>query len=411
MPARREVLKWLASLPFVGTLAGTGMVKNVAGTPLMRPVYRRNFFRELGLRPFINGRGTITALSGSLMPPEVMEAMNYASQQFVDLNELQRRVGERIAAMLRCEAAMVTAGAASAMTLATAAAITGTDRELIRLVPNLKGPQREVIIQRSHRFGYDHAIRNAGVKLVEVEGPDEMEQAINERTVLMLFYNAAGRHSVSKTEFVRIGKKHRIPTFNDAAADVPPVENLFKYIEMGFDLVTFSGGKAIRGPQSAGLLYGRKDLIEAALLNNNPNADTIGRGMKVNKEEILAMMVALEVYLQRDHEHDWQQWEAWVARIASEVEKLPHVTTVVYVPAVANHVPHLRVRWDQQALPVSGAQLVQALRYGHPSIEVAGGGNSISISVFMMQPEEIEIVGRRVRETLQQAMASVLENG
>jgi len=398
------MLKMLATMPLVGGLAGSQLIRKPSGARLERPSYSRDFFTELGLRPFINARGTITRLSGSLMHPEVIEALNYASQQFVNLDDLQDMVGERIAEMLNCEAAMVTAGAASGMTLGTAAAITGKNPEMIRNLPNLEGRQREVIIQRTHRFSYDHAVRNTGIKLVEVDGPHELHRAVNQRTVMMLFYNAASEHSVSKEEFVKIGKHHNIPTFNDAAADVPPVENLFKYIEMGFDLVTFSGGKAIRGPQSAGLLFGRKDLIEAAKLNHNPNADTIGRGMKVNKEEILAMMVALEHYLARDHEADWKRWEEWVERINRSVRNVPSVETEEYVPPVANHVPHLRIRWDEERVKITPEEAREKLRFGHPSIETFGGRNSLDISVFMLQPEEVGIVGRRVKEVLEEAV-------
>jgi len=387
----------------MGGFAGSLLIRKPSGARLERPVYGRDFFTELGLRPFINARGTITRLSGSLMHPEVLEALNYASQQFVNLDDLQDRVGERISDLLRCEAAMVTAGAASAMTLGTAAAITGKDQEKIRMIPAFDGPPREVIIQKTHRFGYDHAVRNTGVKLVEVEGPGEMQRAMSNRTVMMLFYNAASEHSVSREEFVEIGKRNNVPTFNDAAADVPPVENLFRYIEMGFDLVTFSGGKAIRGPQSAGLLFGRKDLIEAAKLNNNPNSDSIGRGMKVNKEEILAMMVALEHYLQIDHESDWKRWEEWIDRIAGFAESVPSVKTEEYVPPVANHVPHLRIRWDENQVGITPDEVREKLRYGHPSIETFGGRDALDISVFMMQPEEVGIVGRRIKEILEEA--------
>lgn len=404
MLSRRKMLQLLAGLPLIGGIAGSGLIRKPSGARLEKPSYRRDFFTELGLRPFINARGTITRLSGSLMPPEVLEALNYASQQFVNLDDLQDRVGERIAEMLHCEAAMVTAGAASAMTLGTAAAITGKDPEKIRKLPNLEGRPREVIIQKTHRFGYDHAVRNTGINLVEVNGPRELHQAVNQRTVMMLYYNAASEHSVSREDFVRIGKHHNVPTFNDAAADVPPVENLFRYIEMGFDLVAFSGGKAIRGPQSTGLLFGRRDLIEAAKLNHNPNGDTIGRGMKVNKEEILAMMVALESYLQRDHEEDWKRWEEWIERIAGSVRNVPSVDLEEYVPPVANHVPHLRIRWDESRVKITPGEAREKLRNAHPSIEASGGSDSLDVSVFMMQPEEVRIVGRRVREVLEDAL-------
>jgi seryl-tRNA(Sec) selenium transferase len=320
---------------------------------------------------------------------------------------VQDKVGARIARLLRCEAAMVTAGAACAMTLGTAAAITGTDPEKIRLLPNLPGPPREAIIQKTHRFGYDHAVRNCGVRMVEVDGPAEMEAAINERTVLALYYNAASESSISREDFVAIGKRRGVPTFNDAAADVPPVENLFRYIEIGFDLVTFSGGKAIRGPQSAGLLYGRKDLIEAARLNHSPNGDTIGRGMKVNKEEMFAMLVALEAYLDRDHEAEWAEWVERTERIAGLVESVPTVRGVTDVnPGPANYYPGLRLSWDVGRIGMTPNEVADALRNGVPSIEVSANDESLNIAVVTLEPEHVDIVGSRIREVLEQAMAA-----
>src|SRR5438093_11712220 len=250
-------------------------------------------------------------MTASLMPPEVMEAIAYASRHYVMLDELHDKVGERIAALVRAEAAMVTSGAASALTLGTAAVLTGSDRQKIVDLPNLAGGKNEVIIQKSHRFGYDHAVRNCGVRLVEVETPDDLERAVTDRTAMMLFYNnnnSEGR--IQDEPFVQLGKKHRVPTMNDAAADVPPVENLWKYTKMGFDLVAFSGGKGLRGPQSAGLLLGRKDLIAAARLNAPPNGNTIGRGLKVNKEEMLGMLAAIERYLGADHAAERRTFDA-----------------------------------------------------------------------------------------------------
>lgn len=412
MISRKEVLKILAGFPVVGTLACTSSFatteraarngRNRAGAGSGG----RDLFAELGVTPVINGRGTLTFLSGSLMLPEVVDAIESTSRQFANLNEVQDKVGARIAELLRCEAAMVTAGAASAMTLGTAAAITGTDPEKIRLLPNLPGPQPEVLIQASHRFGYDHAVRNCGVKMVEVDGPDQMEAAINERTVMALYYNAASRSSITREDFAAIGKRHNVPTFNDAAADVPPVENLYGYIEMGFDLVTFSGGKAIRGPQSTGLLFGRRDLIEAAKLNHSPNGDTIGRGMKVNKEEMFGMLVALESYLNTDHERQWQEWIRRTRRIAEFAEALPSVRGETAInPGPANHFPGLRLSWDQDRLGIAPADVVEALRHGEPSIEVSGGDDTLNVAVIMLEPEHVDIVGRRIKEVLEQAIA------
>jgi L-seryl-tRNA(Ser) seleniumtransferase len=406
------VLKIIAGSPVLGSIACAGPLasataelgerngRNTSGSAGRG----RDLFRELGITPVINGAGTLTYLTGSLMLPEVMEAIQATSGQFAYLVEVQEKVGARIAELLRCEAAMVTSGAASAMTLGTAAAITRGEPEKIRLLPNLPGPKPEVIIQRSHRFGYDHAVRNCGVEMVEVDGPAEMKAAINERTVMALYYNAASRSSISREEFVAIGKEYNIPTFNDAAADVPPIENLFRYIEMGFDLVTFSGGKAIRGPQSAGLLLGRKDLIEAAKLNHSPNGDTIGRAMKVNKEEMFGMLVALETYLNMDHQKQWDDWIARTRRIAEFAEAVPTVKGETQInPGPANHFPGLQLTWDQSRVRITPAQVVQALREGEPSIVVSGGRDTLGIAVVMLEPEHVDIVGGRVRKVLEQA--------
>jgi len=404
MPNRRKILQILAGLPVAGSLLRGNRVHAAEVAPASRAAAGRDIFKELGVQTFINGSGTLTMLSGSLMLPEVVSAMNAAAKHFANIGQVQDKVGERIAQLLKCEAAMVTSGAAAAMTLGTAATITGKDPAKIRLLPNLAGPQREVIIQASHRFVYDHAIRNTGAKLVEVEGKQQMEDAINENTVMMLFYNAASRHSVSREEFVEIGQRRKIPTFNDAAADVPPVENLFNYTAMGFDLVTFSGGKAIRGPQSAGLLFGRKDLIEAARLNHSPNGDAIGRSMKVNKEEMIGMMVALELYLAKDHKREWEEWIQRTRIIAAAAETVPTVKgETVINPGPANHFPGLRLIWDQARVKITPRAVTEALRTGEPSI-LLSGGNTLSVNVSMLEPGEAEIIARRIKEVLQGAV-------
>ncbi len=391
MPDRRSFLKALAATPIIGPL-----VPKLAAKP------RRDYFKELGVRRILNAAGTYTMLTGSLMPEEVIDAWNYAARSFVVLDELHDAVGRRIAELLGAEAAMVTAGAASALTLGTAACITGKDPEKIRRLPNTEGMKNEVIIQKSHRFAYDHAVRNCGVKLVEVETVEELEAAINERTAMMLFLNLADpKGKIKREEFVALGKKHGIPTFNDAAADVPPVENLKKYIAMGFDLVTFSGGKGLRGPQSAGLLLGRKDLIEAARLNTCPHADTIGRGMKVNKEELLAMLVAVERYLSLDHEKEWRELERRAQTIVKAVSNIPTVQTEIVVPEIANHVPHVHIRWDAARLGLTPAEAKRRLREGDPSIEVTPSSDDVLVvNPWMLEPGETEIVARRLREVL-----------
>jgi D-glucosaminate-6-phosphate ammonia-lyase len=397
MWSRRRFLESFSTLPLVGGLIGgsTSFVESAAAAPV-----RRDYFKELGVRPFINAAGTYTDMTASLMLPEVMQAINYASQHFVMLNELHDRVGEKIATLVRCEAAMVSCGAASALTLGTAAVLTGTDREKIALVPNLETMKSEVIIQKRHRFGYDRAVRNCGVRIVEVETRDDLERAINDKTAMMLFYNNANGGEIKHETFVELGKKHSVPTMIDCAADVPPVENLWKFTGMGFDLVIFSGGKGLRGPQSAGLLLGRKDLIQAARMNASPNSNAIGRGMKVNKEEMLGMLVALQVCVEKDQDKEWREFEKRAETIRKAVAAVPGVTAEVYVPEVANHVPTVRISWDAEANGLTATDVVKALREGEPSIGALGGRRGLNIGVSMMKPGEEKFVAARLRQVL-----------
>ncbi|MBO0860975.1 MAG: PLP-dependent transferase [Chloracidobacterium sp.] len=401
MPNRRNFIRAISSAPFLGGLFASNTIAGSKPTG-------RDYFKELNVRPFINAAGTFTTLTASLMWPEAIEAANYASKTFVSLNELHDAAGRRIAEMIGCEAVMITSGAAAALTVGTAACVAGENPAWIRRIPDLAGSgmKSEVIIQKSHRYGYDHAVRNCGVKMIEVETAEDLEKAVNEKTAMMLFFNDADpRGKIKIEEFVALGKKHKIPTFNDAAADTPPTENLSKYTKMGFDLVTFSGGKGLRGPQSAGLLLGRKDLIEAARLNCSPNSDSIGRGMKVNKEEMLGMMVAVEMYMKRDAEAEWKEWERRAKLITISVAKVPAVKTEIYVPPIANHVPTVRLTWEKAALPLSADDVRKQLREGNPSIEIAPGSSpakadkqEIGIGVWQMQPGEAEIVAKRLRE-------------
>lgn len=406
MSTRRTFLQAVSSLPFVSGLLS-------ATTLAMTKSNGRDYFKELGVRPFINAAGTYTTLTASLMWPEVMEAINYASKVFVPLNDLQEAAGKRVAELIGCEAAMITSGAAAALTVGTAACVAGKNPDWIRRIPDLSGTamKSEVIVQKSHRYGYDHAVRNCGIKMIEVETADELERAVNEKTAMMLFFNDADdKGKIKAQQFVDLGKKHKVPTFNDAAADTPPTNTLAKYTKMGFDLVTFSGGKGIRGPQSAGLLLGRRDLIEAARMNCSPNSDSIGRGMKVNKEEILGMMVAVETYLKRDDKAEWKEWERRAKVIAECLNGVPTVKGEVHVPAIANHVPTVKLTWDKATLNLTADAVRKQLREGKPAIEIAPSNSpaaaatqEIGVGIWQMQPGEVDVVAKRLKEVIKKA--------
>jgi uncharacterized pyridoxal phosphate-dependent enzyme len=408
---RRDVIRNLSILPVAGVAFGSALpFKSFLEAPEKHAPPKRDFFKELEVTPVINAAGTMTFLSGSLMMPEVLEAINSTSHDFANMYELQDKAGAKIAEMLKCEAAMVTSGAAGALVLGTAAAITGMDKDKIEQLPNLPGPQREVIIQKSHRYVFDQAVRNTGVKLVEVEGPVQMEKAINQNTVMALFFNGALSwfgipDSITHEEFVAIAKKYNIPTFIDAAADVPPVENLFRFQKIGFDMITFSGGKMLRGPQSAGLLFGRKDLIEAAKLNSSPNECPIGRPMKVNKEEIFGMYAALKSYLERDHVKEMQEWLDRIRHISSILEKVPSVKCEPELNhGPANAFPTMKVTWDQSKVKISPSEVTKLLAAGTPSIIAGGGDKSLGLGVVLLNPEQVTLVAQRVKEILQKAV-------
>ena len=402
MPNRRKFLQTLSSLPIVGGMFGTTTIAAPNG---------RDYFKELGVGTFINAAGTYTMFTASLMRPEVMEAINYSSKHFVSLNELHDAVGKRIAELVQSEAAMVTSGAASALTLGTAAILTGKNPEFIKNLPDLTGMKSEVIIQKTHRVGYDHAIRNCGVKMIEVETVEELENAINDKTALMFFLNdAEPKGQIKSEQYVALAKKHNLPTLIDCAADVPPTENLWKHTKLGFDLVAFSGGKGIRGPQSSGLLLGRKALIEAARMSAPPNGDTIGRGMKVNKEELLGMMIALEAFIKRDAEAEWKEWERRAKVVTASVMGVKSVTTEIYVPPIANHVPTVRIKWEKAALKLTADEVRKQLRAGKPALEIvpsaspaADATQEISIGVWQLQPSEVEVVAKRLKEVIRVA--------
>jgi L-seryl-tRNA(Ser) seleniumtransferase len=400
---RRDLLKYASMLP-IGTGVAAGLIPTKAFAKA--PAAKRNILKELGIRTFINAAGTYTAMTASLMHDEVVETIKQSAKQFAMLDEVQDKVGEKIAELCHAEAATVTAGCWSALVLGTAGVLTGMDMKKVAQLPNVTGMKSEVIVQKGHNIGYVHALTNTGAIIVEIETAQELEKAINEKTAMMWFLNTyAPMGKIQHEEWVAVAKKHKIPIMIDMAADVPPVSNLWKYNELGFDLVCVSGGKAMCGPQSAGILMGRKDLIAAARLSAPPRGGNIGRGMKVNKEEIVGMYVALEKYINQDHDAEWKMWESKIDSIKTAVNSVEGVTTEISVPPIANHTPLLFIKWDESKVKTNNKDLMLKLRNGSPSIEVMANGTGINITVFMLQEGEEKIVAKRVREELLLAKA------
>jgi len=403
---RRDAIRSLSLVPVAGVAVGTLLpAGSLFASPAAPPVPKRNLFKELGIRTFINAAGTYTSMSGSLMHEEVVDALRSSSHDFAMIDEVQDKVGEKIAAMCHAEAATVTAGCWSALVLGTAGVLTGMDLKKVAQLPILEGMKSEVITQKAHNQGYVHAITNTGVKVIEVETAADLEKAVNQNTAMMWFLNYAGPDGkIPDTEWVALGKKLGIPTMIDMAADATPVENMWKFNDMGFDLVCVSGGKGIRGPQSTGILMGKKGLIAAARLNAPPRGGNIGRGMKVNKEEILAMYVALEKYINLDHDKQWKIWEDRIATIENAAKKVKGVTTSVMVPPVANRTPTLIISWDNSKVKVTKEEFMDRLRKGNPSIEVMGGkDNSITITSWNLQSGQEKMVASRIKEELGKA--------
>ena len=399
MATRRKALKSLVSIPFIGGVLSSNELLSYQNGNLVK--LNRDYFKELGIRTFINAAGTYTSMTGSLMPKEVIDAINYGSLEYVNLDELQDKVGERIAELLQCEYATVSSGCFGAMSIAMAGVMSGKDPKKIKQLPDTTGLRNEVILQESHTIGYAQALTNVGAKLVKVKTAEELENAVNEKTAMLWFLNAnTDRGDIKWEEFVSLGKKHNIPTFIDCAADVPPVDNLFKFTRIGFDMVAFSGGKGLRGPQSAGLLLGKKEYIEAARLHTPPRGETIGRGMKVNKEEVLGMLAALELYLSKDHQAEWKMWEDQIDLISESAKSVSGVETTIHVPPHANHVPSLKIRWDQSKVNISPDNVRKILREGSPSIETVGNKNEIGITTWMMVPGQEKIVAKKIKKIL-----------
>jgi L-seryl-tRNA(Ser) seleniumtransferase len=401
---RRDLIKYLSVTPVAGA-AFLGEISEASAAPAQAP--KRDLFKELGVRTFINAAGTYTAMTATLMRPAAVEAIRAASHKFCMLDELHDKVGERIARITHAEAAVVTSGAFAGLTLGMAGILTGNDPAKVRALPHLAGTgmKTEVICQKAHAIGYNQALTNTGVKIIMIETLEELKRAINSNTAAMHFLHAqADGGKIMHEEWVALGKQYGIPTTIDIAADVPPVSNLWRFNDMGFDMVVISGGKALRGPQSAGILMGKKSIVSAARLSMPPRGETIGRGMKVNKEEILGMLVALEEFVSIDHDAMAKVYEQKIGLIKAAAESVNGFKTTITTPKLANVTPTLGITWDKSVVKKDGDQLREELRRGEPSIEVVGSKQHIGITAWCLKDGEEKIVAKRIKEVFQNAV-------
>lgn len=382
-----------------------------------------SIYAELGVRTLINARGVATFYSSTLMPPEVHRAMERASEHYVEIVELQRAVGARLAKFAGTEAAMVCSGSAACIAQAAAGCIAGTDPEKITRLPDTAGMKDEVIL--THRSVWDRSIALTGAKLVVVKSIAELEAAVNDRTAMMEYeYGDSG--PVKLEDAIAVCKRRGVPFMLDAAAMCPPFERLKYLAGLGPDLFCVSGGKGLFGPQCSGILFGRRDLIEAALRNGSPYEGSICRPMKVGKEEIVGVLAAVEWSSRRDYKADCRTWEARMQHIINELSTIPGVKTELYYRRIGNEVPHVGLSWDEQALGLTRQDVVEALRRGEPQIEVIGGQlremvkkeapvprkerpaanepvRLISIVSNTLRPGEEKIIARRLKEIFRRA--------
>ncbi len=397
-PNRREFVGGLAAL---GAAAAAPPRLVGAQAEQARDASGASVYTRLGLRPIVNAAGILTNLGGSLMPPEVIDAMEQAGRHYVSLPDLQRAAGERIAKLAGVEAALVTSGAAAALLVGTAGCVTRNDPQRVQRIPDVTGMPSEVIVQKTHRHNFDHAIRSTGCRFIEVETRAELDRAIGPNTAMMHFLAfAEHKGQIGAAEWVAVARAKNIPNFLDAAAELPPSGNLRRYCDQGFDLVAFSGGKALRGPQCSGLLLGRRDLIEAASLNNAPHSDSIGRGCKVGKEEIVGLLTAVELYLQRDHEGDRRRWTAMIGEWEAGLRPIKGLALKRQGPENAGReVPYLSLDWKDAETGVTRDAYVKRLRDGEPHIEVwPTRDRGLCVTPFMLEPGQEAFVGRRLVE-------------
>jgi D-glucosaminate-6-phosphate ammonia-lyase len=400
--SRRDIFRGGTVAAAAGLASSTPLPAAPARTP------GPDVYTNIGVRPFINTTATLTINGGSQMLPEVISTIEQASHYHVNLDELMDKVGDRLAKLLQVEWGIVTAGAAAAATHATAGCIAGTDPEKMQRLPNLDGLKNEVIMPRESRNVYDHATRTLGVKVIEVNSVDELQSALSRRTAMIQVLGSHfGEARFGLKEVAPIARKAGVPIFIDAAADYLIVPN--PYIALGADMVAYSGGKIIRGPQTAGLLVGRKDLIRAAWANSAPH-HAFGRALKVSKEEVVGMLAAVETWRTRlDVQTQFREWESWYTHITEQITKVPGVRTQVRGPARGGPFPTLQVDWDPDKIGLTAGELGRMLLEGEPRImsHAQGKGHSFVIRPAAMKQDEYKVVAQRLYEILRNPPKSI----
>jgi seryl-tRNA(Sec) selenium transferase len=364
-------------------------------------------YESIGVRPLINARGTYTIISGSVMLPEVRAAMAAAAQRYVHLDELTDAIGARLAVLTGAECGVVTSGCAAALTHATAACVAGGNPDLHVRIPDLRGfPRDEAIIPKHSRNVYDAAVRAVGLRVIEVDTLADLEAAFGPRTALVYLFAGpeADASPVSLAAIAPLAQARSVPILVDAAAEILTVPNV--HLQKGASLVGYSGGKCLRGPQTAGLLLGNKGLVRAAWVHSAPHHG-FARGMKVGKEEAIAMLMAVEMWVTRDHQAEWNTWSTWLDHIARRVSAVDGVTTTIVQPVgLSNHTPALKVLWNRQRLGVSGDRVARMLLDGEPRIALFAATSDdpsqagVSITPYMLAAGEEKIIADRLHAVL-----------
>jgi D-glucosaminate-6-phosphate ammonia-lyase len=391
-------------------LAAAGVSASMPKPALAAPALELggNLYESIGVTPIVNCRGTYTIITGSQTLPEVKRAMEEASHAYVHMDELMEAVGQRLAELTKAEWGIVTAGCAAALTHATSACICGGDPEKMQRVPNLTGLKNEVVVPRYSRNEYDHAVRMLGVKMVEVETTAEFEAALSPRTAMVMILScpAAEKGELSIENACAMARRKGVPVIVDAAAETLTIPNI--HLQHGANMVAYSGGKCLRGPQAGGLLLGQKDLVRAAWINSAPH-HTFGRSLKVGKEEIMGMLAAVEMWVKRDHDAEWKQWQGWLDYVAAQATQVPGVTSEILQPEdLSNHAPRLRLNWDTARIGITGTEAEDILWHGQPRIAVNEGSgsrrdnapSSLTIMPYMMMPGDDKIAAAAIRKLL-----------